>query len=242
MNFAALASAAASTPSNGSKPSGFTKATLTIDGGPEIECYFNPTEYSISKSNEWTYEKVTGTSLPPATFSGGAPRQMELSLLLDQTLFVGKMTVQAATDALFKMMEVPAGSSGGGTTAVPPFITFQWGTVIPFKAVCTSLTVAYKLFKPTGEPIRAEVKMTLKQADKASTKSSNGANKGQNPTTRANAGFGVHTVRDGDTLPSIAYQTYGDATRWRIIAEANEVDNPLHLRRGTPLSLPKLET
>jgi len=59
---------------------------------------------------------------------------------------------------------------------------------------------------------------------------------------RANAGFGVHTVRDGDTLPSIAYQTYGDATRWRLIAEANDVDNPLHLRRGTPLSLPKLET
>jgi nucleoid-associated protein YgaU len=241
MNFAAAAAASAST--NGSTAGGFTKATLTIDGGPTIECYFNPTEYSISKSNEWTYEKVTGTSLPPATFSGGAPRQMELSLLLDQTLGVGKMTVQAATDALFKMMEVPGGSSGGGTTAVPPFVTFQWGKiVIPFKAVCTSLTVAYKLFKPTGEPIRAEVKMTLKQADKASTKSGNGANKGQNPTTRANAGFGVHTVRDGDTLPSIAYQTYGDATRWRLIAEANDVDNPLHLRRGTPLSLPKLET
>jgi hypothetical protein len=236
-------SAIASTGSaNGAGPTGFTKATLTIDGGPVIECYFNPTEYSISKSNEWTYEKVTGTSLPPATFSGGAPRQLDLSLLLDQTLGVGKMTVQAATDALFKMMEVPAGASGGGTTAVPPFITFQWGTVIPFKAVCTSLTVAYKLFKPTGEPLRAEVKLTLKQADKASSKTGHGANKGQNPTTRANAGFGVHTVRDGDTLPSIAYQTYGDATRWRIIAEANDVDNPLHLRRGSALSLPKLET
>jgi hypothetical protein len=225
-----------------STPEGFTKAKLNIDGGQTLECYFNPTEYSISKSNEWTYEKVTGTSLPPATFSGGAPRQLELSLLLDQTLFVGKMTVQAATDALFKMMEVPAGTSGGGTTAVPPFITFQWGTVIPFKAVCTSLTVAYKLFQPTGEPIRAEVKMTLKQADKASTKSSNGANKGQNPTTRANAGFGVHRVRDGDTLPSISYEAYGDATKWRLIAEANGVDNPLHLRRGSALSLPRLDS
>jgi hypothetical protein len=227
---------------NGSAPTGFAKAYLQIDGGDRIDCYFNPTEYSISKSNEWTYEKVTGTSLPPAQFSGGNPRQMELSLLLDQTLFKGKMTVQAATDALFKMMEVPAGKSGGGTTAVPPFITFQWGSVVGFKAVCTSLTVAFKLFKPTGEPLRADVKMTLKQAETASTKSSNGANKGQNPTTRANAGFGVHTVRDGDTLPSIAYQTYGDATRWRVIAEANGVDNPMHLRRGTPLSLPKLET
>jgi hypothetical protein len=228
--------------SNGSSPSTFEKAYLQIDGADQIDCYFNPTEYSISKSNEWTYEKVTGTSFPPAQFSGGNPRQMELSLLLDQTLFKGKMTVQAATDALFKMMEVPSGKSGGGTTAVPPMVKFVWGNVVGFKAVCTSLTVGYKLFRPTGEPIRADVKMTLKQAETASTKSSNGANKGTNPTTRANAGFGVHTVRDGDTLPSISYQTYGDATRWRVIAEANGVDNPLHLRRGSALSLPKLET
>jgi hypothetical protein len=218
------------------------KAKLIIDGGPEIKCYFNPTEYSVSKSNDWTYAKVTGTSLPDAVFGGGAPRQMDLSLLLDQTLFTGQMTVQAATDALFKMMEVPAGSSGGGTTAVPPMLQFVWGSVVGFKAVCTSLTVGYKLFRPSGEPIRAEVKLTLKQAETASTKSSNGANQGQNPTTRANAGFGVHTVRDGDTLPSISYQTYGDATRWRVIAEANGVDNPMHLRRGSALSLPKLET
>ena len=235
-----MSSAAVASP-NGAKPTGFTKATLTIDGGPVIECYFNPTEYSISKSNEWTYEKVTGTSLPPATFSGGAPRQMDLSLLLDSTLNAGKMTVQAATDALFKMMEVPAGSSGGGTTAVPPFITFQWGTVIPFKAVCTSLTVAYKLFRPNGDPIRADVKMTLKQAEAASTASSTGANRGTNPTTRAKAGHGVHTVKDGDTLPSIAYEAYGDATVWRAIADANGVENPLHLRRGRALSLPRLD-
>ena len=225
-----------------STPTGFETAYLQIDGGDRIDCYFNPTEYSISKTNEWTYDKVTGTSLPPAQFSGGAPRQMDLSLLLDQTLFTGKMTVQAGTDALFKMMEVPSGQTGGGTTAVPPFITFSWGAIVGFKAVCTSLTVAYKLFKPTGEPIRAEVKMTLKQADTASTKSSHGAHRGQNPTTRANAGFGVHTVRDGDTLPSISYQAYGDATRWRVIAEANAVDNPLHLRRGAALSLPRLES
>ena len=49
-------------------------------------------------------------------------------------------------------------------------------------------------------------------------------------------------MRDGDTLPSISYKAYGDATRWRLIAEANGVDNPLHLRRGASLSLPSIET
>ena len=52
----------------------------------------------------------------------------------------------------------------------------------------------------------------------------------------------MHTVRDGDTLPSISYGAYGDATKWRLIAEANGVDNPLHLRRGSSLSLPSLES
>jgi nucleoid-associated protein YgaU len=52
----------------------------------------------------------------------------------------------------------------------------------------------------------------------------------------------VHTVQDGDSLPSIAYMAYGDATRWRTIAEANHIDDPLHVRRGTPLTLPLLES
>ena len=54
-------------------PQGFVKATLAIDTLGEIPCYFNPSEYSISKSNEWSYDKVTGTSFPPAKF-GGVPR------------------------------------------------------------------------------------------------------------------------------------------------------------------------
>ena len=52
----------------------------------------------------------------------------------------------------------------------------------------------------------------------------------------------VHTVTDGDSLPSVAYKNYGDATRWRTIAEANGIDDPLALRRGHQLTIPSLET
>ena len=52
----------------------------------------------------------------------------------------------------------------------------------------------------------------------------------------------VHTVTDGDSLQSIAYKNYGDATRWRTLAEANGIDNPLTLRRGHELTIPRLET
>jgi Contractile injection system tube protein/LysM domain len=223
-------------------PQQFVKAEIEIENDGTIPVYFNPTEYSISKSNDWKYDKVTGTSLPAAQFGGGNPRELTLNLLLDASLLGKDAHVRDVTNRLFKMMEVNGGQSGGGARAVPPFVTFHWGKETTFKSVCSQLTVAYKLFRPNGDPIRADVKMTLKQADTASTASSNGANRGQNPTTRANAGHGVHTVRDGDTLPSIAYAAYGDATVWRAIADANDIENPLHLRRGRSLSLPRLES
>jgi LysM repeat protein len=222
-------------------PAQYTKAQLQIEGKAPFDVLFNPTEYSISKSNEWKFEKVTGTAFTPPQFGGGSPRELTLNLLLDASLLGKTQHVRGVTDELFKMMEVPAGSSGGSSQAAPPFITFTWGSETTFKSVCTSLTVAFKLFRPNGDPIRADVKMTLKQAEAASTASSNGANRGTNPTTRANAGHGVHTVKDGDSLPSIAYEAYGDATSWRAIADANGIENPLHLRRGRPLSLPRLD-
>ena len=222
-------------------PSQYTKAQLQIDGSAPFDVLFNPTEYSISKSNEWKFEKVTGTAFTPPAFGGGNPRELTLNLLLDASLLGKTQHVRGITDQLFRMMEVPGGSSGGSSSAAPPFITFTWGSETTFKSVCTSLTVAYKLFRPNGDPIRADVKMTLKQAEPASTASSTGANRGTNPTTRAKAGHGVHTVKDGDTLPSIAYEAYGDATVWRAIADANWVENPLHLRRGRALSLPRLD-
>jgi hypothetical protein len=222
-------------------PEGYVKAKLKIENGAEIQALFNPTEFTISKGNNWTFDPVKGTSLPTGKFGGGKPREMQVSLLLDQTIPNGGKSVKEITDSLFKMMEVPSGAGGGGANAVPPLVTFQWGEMIPFKAACTSLTVAFQLFKPNGTPIRADVKLALTQAETATSASANSANKKTNPTTRSDGGLGVHVVRDGDTLQSIAHQTYGDPGRWRTVAEANAIDNPMHLRRGVPLNLPRLD-
>ena len=223
-------------------PGQFVKAEIEIEGrASPIPVYFNPTEYSISKSNEWKYDKVTGNSFPKAQFGGGNPRELSLNLLLDASLLSKTAHIRDVTNDLFKMMEVKEGQTPGDSGAVPPFVTFKWGRETTFKSVCTSLTVAFKLFRPNGDPIRADVKMTLKQAETAGTASANGANRAGNPTTRANAGHGVHTVKDGDSLASIAYDAYGDATVWRAIADVNGIENPMHLRRGSALSLPKLD-
>ncbi len=222
-------------------PDGYVKAQLAIENGETIQALFNPTELTITKGNNWTFDAIKGTSLPKGKFGGGKPREMQITLLLDQTLPNGSMTVKDMADKLLKMMDVPSGTGGGSADAVPPLVTFQWGDVPSFKAACTSLTIAFQLFKPNGTPIRADVKLALTQAETATSASSNSSNSRTNPTTRSAGGLGVHVVRDGDSLQSVAHGTYGDPARWRLIAEANGIDNPLHLRRGTPLNLPRLD-
>lgn len=36
----------------------------------------------------------------------------------------------------------------------------------------------------------------------------------------------IHTVKDGETLHSIAYQYYRDSGKWYLIAVANHIFNP----------------
>jgi hypothetical protein len=222
-------------------PESYTKAELHIDGGPIIKALFNPTELSITKANTWTVDAIKGTSFPKPKFGGGKPREMSVNLLLDESIPNGGMSVKKMADELLKMMDVPSGTGGGNAKAVPPHVTFKWGDVPSFKAACTSLTITFQLFKPNGTPIRADVKLALTQVEPASSASSTSASRPTNPTTRSDGGLGVHIVRDGDSLQSIAHRSYGDPNRWRMIAEANGIDNPLHVRRGTALDLPRID-
>ena len=54
---------------------------------------------------------------PQAQFGGGNPRELTLNLLLDASLLGKTQHVRGITDQLFRMMEVPGGSSGGSTNA-----------------------------------------------------------------------------------------------------------------------------
>ena len=212
-------------------PQNFERAQLVVDGGDPIECAFNPQEYSITKTNVWTIKPVAGTDTPKPEFGGGLPWVIRVQLLLDASLQGEDKSIKDDAVKLLQMME--AGGGGGGGSA-PPFVTFKWGAIESPKRVGSSLSIRFVMFRPNGEPSRALVDLELTQSEQAQP--------GQNPTTRAIAGLKVHTVTDGDSLQSLAYANYGDATRWRTIAEANDIDNPLALRRGTQLSIPTLET
>jgi nucleoid-associated protein YgaU len=50
-----------------------------------------------------------------------------------------------------------------------------------------------------------------------------------------------HVVHPGDTLAGIAAEHYDDPGKWRPIADANNIDNPLALEPGRVLTIPAIE-
>ncbi len=219
-------------------PSSVQRAKLEIEGKPPIDCLFNPAQYSISKTNGYQVQSIPGVSFGVPQFVGGAPRQMTVELLFDVTLSTpSKPSVRPITDALFAMMEVPNGGSGAGSA--PPTVTFRWGAYESFKAVPASLDVRFVLFRADGEPVRAWAQMTLLQVA-PDPRTGGGVPAGQNPTTRSAEAGSTCIVSEGDSLPSLAYDAYGDPTAWRTIARANNINDPLNLRPGRRLAIPEV--
>lgn len=215
---------------------GFQQASLEIEGGSTLDCWFNPGQYSISKANEWTTRPVVGSSLPHAQFGGGHARELTVDLLFDAH---PDGDVTKATDQLFQMMEVdPSLASGRRNQARPPTLKLSWGTFMSFKAVCRHLDVQFTAFRPDGTATRAQASLRLVQVEKDQRSGRGTVARPQNPTSRADERVRSHVVRQGDSLQSIAFEHYGDPTRWPAIAEHNRIDNPLALSRGHALTIP----
>ncbi len=208
-------------------PQGFQKAKIKVDGGDEIECAFNPQTYSVSKMNIWTYKPNQGKDFPDPEFGGGLPMTFKISLLLDSSMDGPDKSVKDDANKLIKAFH------GGGSA--PKFVSFSWGSVNLPQCAPMSIAIQYAMFHPNGEPSRAFIDLELAQAKPTSPEG-----QAQNPTTRGTAGLRSHIVKDGDSIHSVAYEAYGDATKWRVIADANGIDDPLRIRRGTSLTIPKL--
>jgi nucleoid-associated protein YgaU len=113
----------------------------------------------------------------------------------------------------------------------PPEVAFEWG-VFRFVAVITEMTQKFTLFKLDGTPVRAKVDVTFTQHKDVNDYP------GQNPTSGGGPIQRIRQVIAGDRLDTIAFEVYGDATRWRNIAEHNQINNPLDLHPGQQLAIP----
>src|SRR4051812_27197809 len=133
-----MATSLSSTASNGASPQpapGLQRASLKIEGGSEVPCWFNPKEYTISKANDWKVKPVVGAGLPTAQFGGGQARELAVELLFDASDNPSR-SVKDVCNALFEAMEVRPDTAANAekNSGRPPIVTFSWGETRPFAA------------------------------------------------------------------------------------------------------------
>ncbi|MFH9727631.1 LysM peptidoglycan-binding domain-containing protein [Streptomyces sp. NPDC017254] len=224
--------------------SGLSRASLAIHQPPtdlsnsyggklgEVKFEFNPDQLQLSRSAHWfTEQAVAYDRGAPPKFTGSKPAQLQLEVFLDRSADPSSNDVQQQVELLLSCCEVTQQSISAKAPS-PPWVQFSWGSfsTVRFVAYVTSVSATYTLFSPSGIPIRATCSLSLTEIA--------GATKKQNPTSGALSARRVHRTVAGDSLASLAWREYGDATRWRVIAEANRIDDPMRLRPGTELLLP----
>ena len=194
-----------------------------------INFRFNPTEYQLTKTNNFSEIAIPGLESPPIQFVRGASEKLTVELLAD-TSDTLKDVREQYVNKVRNLMRINKESHA------PPIVRFVWGKDAAknaFIGVVDSLNVTYTLFSPEGTPLRAKLSLTLKEYRpvdiqlKDAPKASPDLEK-------------TWVARRGDKYSSIAAAVYRDPGEWRAIAEANQVKDPRVLRPGTVLTLPKI--
>lgn len=198
----------------------------------QLQCYFNPTEYSVSRNVTWNPTPQPGTDVPKFTFGGASQSTLSLNLLFDTSMEKsGDKDVR--TKYTNKLVKATYKQKPSEDKSEPPHVLFIWGKTWNFEAVITSVATQFTLFQPDGTPIRASVTVGLTQIvdHKLFPR--------QNPTSGAISGD-IHVVSEGDRLDLLAARFYKKPTAWKHIAEYNGIDNPRQLRPGSHLIIPPL--
>jgi nucleoid-associated protein YgaU len=99
--------------------------------------------------------------------------------------------------------------------------------------VVTSLKEKYTLFDENGQILRARVTLSMKSYQAVEVQQRD--LKRQSPDRER-----VRVLREGETLPAIAQEAYGDPRLWRAIARENGIERPRFVRPGTPLRIPAI--
>jgi hypothetical protein len=203
----------------------YAKASIQIEGAYSIDVLFNPNAYSVEKSNLIAESAVPGLEAPILQYVHGNTRTLSMELFFDT--YEEQMDVQAYTDEIYGLLDIDP------ETHVPPICIITWGS-FSFRGVMDHVSGRFTLFLPDGTPARATLNVNFKEFIDVDVLVR------QNPTQSADHRK-TRLVRSGDRLTALAWEEYGDASKWRPIADANGIDDPKNLEVGKRLIIPALD-
>jgi hypothetical protein len=210
---------------------------LPPSGLAEIEVQFNPTTLSIGKTVNWGPKTPSANTArdsnreldaAPIQFNGGGGRSLSVELFFDVTEQGPGADVRTETNQVVALTRIERDQPQ------PPVCRLSWGNApegsdFPLQVVVNSLTQSFKLFRETGEPLRATLTVGFVEYINA-----------EDNKRETDPELSTYVVKRGDSLSGISAKLYRDPAQWRVIALANRIEDPLRLKVGERLTIPKI--
>ncbi len=195
----------------------------------KFEAYVNPSEITLAYEMEYDSAQGSGTTNSRMNFKKMKPGDMSLTFFIDGTGANGRPAKVQDTVEQFQKV-----TGYNGNIHRTNYLKVGWGTLQIKRCVLKSASIAYKLFKPDGVPLRAVI--TANFTDNSDDQTRVAMAQDQSPDLTH-----VRLVKAGDDLPSLCNQIYGDPRLYLQVARANGIDDFRNLTPGTKLRFPPLE-
>jgi hypothetical protein len=206
----------------------YRDAEYTDQDSMSFTTMFNPENYSIKYEVESDDTSGSGTSGSAPTFQRLKAQDLTLDFTIDGTGATGE-TVDVP-DKVDEFLQVAYEYQGDEHR--PRYLKIIWGTLI-FKCVLKTANIQHKLFNPEGKTLRAKITATFTGFIEDNLRAAQEDSSSPDLTH-------MRVVKDGDTLPLMAFKIYGDSKYYLQVARVNNLKNLKKLETGQKILFPPL--
>jgi nucleoid-associated protein YgaU len=207
----------------------------TIDGAPGGLSYtlqLNPESIKRNRAITMGEKAAVDTAQPVVQYLGYGEETMDLDFYLDSTgavLAGGPMGTKDVSSVDEELASLEATIyTFDGSLHKPKYLFVEYGD-FNFRCMMTAFNIEFLLFDLDGAALRAKVHLSLKGYQQETSKKS---------SPDMSHSF---TIREGDSLPLLCKQVYGDMNYYLQVAEHNGLTNFRELEVGSTIELPPLQ-
>ena len=202
--------------------------------GEDIEVLFNPAQYTLNDTTEYSERNEVGTNASAPMYKGGRASTLDMELFFDTgpVMNASGKNNKTATDVTEKVKKFQELVNIKGEIHSPPIVKFIWGP-LSFKGVVTHLNSTFTKFTESGMPIQARLSLSLISYSAQEDEKRKSPFESPDRTK-------CRTIREDYSIWDMAKSEYGDVAKWKVIARANDISNPLEVVPGTIVKIPAL--
>lgn len=224
---------------------------LIEDSNTRIACMLNPEKLEIKRSvgvSRSHSGQLINNDLTddPVLYTGRGSTEFTLELLFDVNLPGSSIRTQNVRDLTSPLWDLSEYKTHRFQRQQLPQVRFFWGKAWDIPVAINSVAERFEHFTETGIPQRSWITLGLWRISESVPPINEQSlyNLTQMPSPAAlepdAASWGTHEYVQGERLEELANRYYGYSGLWRLIAVANNIDDPRTIQPGVLLKIPPL--